>query len=99
MFPNFQIAPHASSSNNVDANTNQFNNNNENLAVSSSYVSIDDCVTSRNYNEIGYLYSGIKDEMNNKENSNEKSISLDIEWEVYHNSRRYIAGASKACTM
>ena len=31
MFPNLKIAPHATSINNVDANANQFNNNNENL--------------------------------------------------------------------
>ena len=74
MFPNLQIETYAKSSNNIDANVNQFNHNNENLAISSSCLSINDCVISRNYNEIGSLCSGIKDEMNNKENMNEKTI-------------------------
>ena len=99
IFSSLKTEPHAATSNNVDANDNQFNNNNENLATSSTSISIDDCIISRNHNESGSLCSGIKDEMNNKENMNDKAISLDCEWEVYRNSSGCITGTSKCCTM
>ena len=54
---------------------------------------------SRNYNEFGSLRSGKKYQMNNKENMNDKAISLDCEWEVYCNSTGEITGTSKACTI
>ena len=79
IFPNLQIEPHAATIDNVDTNQNQLNINNENLATSSSSISIDDCVISRNHNEIGSLCSGMKDELNNEEDANDKTISLDYE--------------------
>ena len=72
-----QIEPHDTTSNNIDTNDNQFHNNNENLATSSSSISIDDCVISRNHNEIGSLCSGMRYEIINKDNMNGKDISID----------------------
>ena len=66
MFPNLQDTSHATSNNSANANEIKVENNNINSTLPSVQLSIDDCVTSMNYNEISALWSVTKDEMGNK---------------------------------